>query len=245
MRNLPWPLGPIAHRGLHNVARGIIENTPSAVSAALAKGYAIEVDVHAAANNEPVVFHDESIDRLLDGHGLVAHYSTADLKRIPYRSCKDRIITLTELLEQIAGRVPLYVEVKTLFGVTGPFEAEIASRVRSYDGPLALMSFDPWSLAALRALAPGVPRGLVSYRWDDDWMPHVPPHTRRELGKLAQVPLADPSFIAYDIEDLPESIPLQLRAGGLPLLTWTVRTSEQQARAARHADAVIFENFEP
>jgi glycerophosphoryl diester phosphodiesterase len=32
---------------------------------------------------------------------------------------------------------------------------------------------------------------------------------------------------------------------GCPLLTWTVRTEEQRARAARHADQMIFEGFMP
>lgn len=245
MRALPWPLGPIAHRGLHAAGRGIIENTPSAVAAAIAKGYAIEVDIQAAADFEPIVFHDESIDRLLEGHGLVAHRSAADLKTIPYRSCGDRIMTLDELLEMIGGRVQLYVEVKTIFGPVGPYEREIARRVGRYRGPLALMSFDPWSVAALRSLVPHVPRGIVSYRWDDDWMPHVPAAVRRDLGDLAHAGIVDPHFIAYDIDDLPETAPARTRAAGLPLLTWTVRTPEHRARAAAHADAMIFESFEP
>ena len=69
MAELYWLKRPIAHRGLHNAARGFIENSASAVAAALGKGYAIEVDLRCAAGHMPVVFHDAMLDRLTDETG--------------------------------------------------------------------------------------------------------------------------------------------------------------------------------
>jgi len=108
------------------------------------------------------------------------------------------------------------------------------------------MSFDHDAMIALRGLAPKIPRGMISYRWDDTWMPQVPTAQRARLRDLTAHAVVAPSFIAYDIDDLPEPAPLDLkRQLGIPLLTWTVRTPEQRHRAAQYADAIIFEGFEP
>jgi glycerophosphoryl diester phosphodiesterase len=242
---LGWPLGPVAHRGLHDAAKGRIENTESAFAAALAKGYAIECDLQSADDGEPVVFHDEALERLMDATGLVAAHTVAGLKQLRLCGTGDRIQSLDELLEQVAGRVPLLIEIKTLFGQPGHFEDKIAARLRAYQGPVAVMSFDHRSTKVMRALAPGVPRGLLSYRWDDDWVPQMAPAEKARLRGLSYAADVDPSFIAYDIDDLPEPAPLDLKAQlGIPLFTWTVRTPEQRERAKLYADAIIFEGFE-
>lgn len=246
MARLPWTLGPVAHRGLHNPAKGIVENTVSSIEAAIAKGYHVEIDVQAAKGGVPVLFHDETLDRLMEGRGNVADLTAPELKRLAYKGSRDRIVTLDEVLEVIGRRQPLYVEVKTAFGVPGELERQIAGSLERYQGPVAAMSFDPWSLLAIRAAAPRIPRGIISYRWDDDWMPQLSRYQRSKLRMLAYSPSVRPSFIAYDIDDLPHFPPLLAkRMLGLPLLTWTVRTPQQQAIAAKYADAIIFEGFEP
>ena len=242
---LSWPLGPVAHRGLHDAAKRRIENTASAFAVAIAKGYAIECDLQEAQDDEPVVFHDEALDRLMEAYGPVAAHSVAGLKSLKFRGTADRIQTLDELLEQVAGRVPLLIEIKTMFGLPGRFEEKIAAHLRDYDGPVATMSFDHQAAAAMRALAPDIPRGMISYRWDDEWMPQLTRSEKAKLSALSYHREVAPSFIAYDIDDLPEPAPLALRAElGIPLFAWTVRTPEQRSRAKLCADAIIFEGFE-
>ncbi len=85
MPELYWLKRPIAHRGLHDAARGIVENSASAVAAAMGKGYAIEVDLQCAANHVPVVFHDETLDRLTVETGPVAARDAEALCAIPLR----------------------------------------------------------------------------------------------------------------------------------------------------------------
>jgi len=242
-----WPLGPIAHRGLHDAARGRIENATSAFAAAIAKGYAIECDVQAALGHEPVVFHDETLDRLMVAQGPVAARSPTDLARLAYKAGgQDRIPTLGQMLAQIAGRVPVIVEIKTMFEAPGAYVERVAEIAAAYAGPLALMSFDHKALIHARKYAPAIARGLLSYRWDDDWMPQLPASEWAKLRDFAYAGEVAPSFIAYDIDDLPEPAPLDLKQQlAIPLLTWTVRTPEQVARARRYADAIIFEGFEP
>ncbi len=152
-----WSPRPIAHRGLHRSSRGIVENTPSAIKAAIDRGYAIEVDLQPAKGSEPVVFHDETLDRLVDASGKVDTYTVAELRRLAYKATSDRILSLAELLELVDGRTPLLIEVKTMFGPPGDYERQIAAGLARYQGPLALMSFDPWSMMALRDHAPTYP----------------------------------------------------------------------------------------
>src|SRR5690348_14108028 len=62
-------LRPIAHRGLHNAAKGIVENTTAAFTAAIDKGYGIECDLRPASDGTPFVFHDAEFKRLIDAPG--------------------------------------------------------------------------------------------------------------------------------------------------------------------------------
>ena len=78
MGELYWLRRPIAHRGLHDAERGIVENSVSAVKAAMRKGIAVEVDLQRAADNQPVVFHDMTLERLTNESGPVAARDVAE-----------------------------------------------------------------------------------------------------------------------------------------------------------------------
>ncbi len=73
---------PIAHRGLHDRARGVVENSRAAAEAAIAAGYGIELDVQLTADGEAMVFHDDAMPRLTGEPGLVRDYTAAALGRI-------------------------------------------------------------------------------------------------------------------------------------------------------------------
>ncbi|MGL4440567.1 MAG: glycerophosphodiester phosphodiesterase family protein, partial [Bosea sp. (in: a-proteobacteria)] len=85
---------PIAHRGLHVAAAGIVENSPSAALAAIGGDFGIECDVQLSADNEAVVFHDFELDRLTTASGRVDALSAAALGQLTMRGTNDRIITL-------------------------------------------------------------------------------------------------------------------------------------------------------
>ena len=247
MAELYWLKRPIAHRGLHDTAKGIVENSASSVSAAMGAGFAIEVDLQCAAGHMPIVFHDATLDRLTEATGPVAARSVEELSGIALRNSKDSILSLPALLELVNGYVPLVLEVKSTWSGDGKFEANIARLLAAYKGPAAVMSFDPYSLKAFRTAAPLLPRGLVAERFDDEghWS-HLTLSQRIAMRNLLTAAIAWPNFIAYDIAALPALAPLIARfAFGLPLLTWTVRTPEQRERALRYADAMIFEGIRP
>src|SRR6516165_5123027 len=98
---------PIAHRGLHDAAHGIIENTPSAVAAAVADNYGIEVDLQLSRDGEAMVHHDDALGRLTEGSAPLVALSAAELKRVAFRATADRMMTLGDLCDLVAARVTL------------------------------------------------------------------------------------------------------------------------------------------
>jgi glycerophosphoryl diester phosphodiesterase len=248
MAGLDWLTArPVAHRGLHDAAAGVIENTPMAFEAAIAGSYAIECDLQVTADGEAMVHHDAALGRLTDGAGELRAMAAAELRHVPFRATGDRMITLGELCELVGGRVPLVIELKSRFDGDSALATRVAEVLHAYAGPAAVMSFDPLQIEALRAWAPDLPRGIVAERWYDDpgWAP-LSSAQKFALGNLLHMPRTRPHFIAYDIDGLPAAAPLIARyVFGLPLLTWTVRNAEQRQRAGRWASQMIFEGFRP
>jgi len=243
-----WLLArPIAHRGLHDRAMGIPENTIAAAEAAIAGGYAIECDVQASADGEAMVFHDEALGRLTGESDPVRARSTADLARLRVACSEERIPTLPEFLSRIAGRTPLIVEVKTRFDGDLALARRVAESVAAYDGPVAIKSFDPRIVGALAALVPERPRGIVAERSQDDpAYAALQPSVRRALAELLHLHESRPTFVSWRVDDLPGGPPYLCRLlGRMPVMTWTVRTDAQRALAREHADQMIFEGFRP
>jgi glycerophosphoryl diester phosphodiesterase len=164
MSGLDWLTArPVAHRGLHDGLTAI-ENTTSAFQAAIDGGYAIETDVQITADGEAMVHHDFALGRLTLGSRQLAAMTAPGLKDVPFKATADRMMTLGELCEFVAGRVPLVVELKSRFDGNLKLVRRAAEVVKAYAGPAALMSFDPTPIAALREIAPDVPRGIVAER---------------------------------------------------------------------------------
>ncbi len=237
---------PIAHRGLHDAAAGVIENTASAFRAAIERNYGIETDVQVSADGEAMVHHDDALGRLTDGHTALAAMSAADIGAVKFKATGDRILALSELLELVSGRVPLVIELKSRFDGNTRLAARVAEVLATYRGSAAVMSFDPALIERIRAIAPNLIRGIVTERHytDHEWdrLSHA---EKLRLAFLLHMPSTRPHFIAYAGRDLPALAPLAARGLGLPLLTWTIRTATERARVLRFADQVIFEGFLP
>lgn len=248
MAGLDWLIArPIAHRGLHNAAAGVIENTASAFKAAIAGGYGIECDLQVSADGEAFVHHDDALGRLTEGSGRLADMTAAEIEAVRFKATADRMMTLGDLCDFVAGRATLVVELKSRFDGDLRLAQRAADVLAGYGGPVAVMSFDPTPIAALRGLAPRLTRGIVAERhyahheWD-----RLPAAAKRGLAHLLHAPKTRPQFVAYSVKDLPAPGPWIARnVFGLPLLTWTVRSEADRARAAAYADQMIFEGFRP
>jgi glycerophosphoryl diester phosphodiesterase len=238
---------PVAHRGLHDAARGIIENMPAAAEGAISGNFGIECDIQLTADGEAMVHHDDELGRLTEGAGALLTKTAAELKAVPFKATRERMMTLADLCTLVAGRVPLVIEVKSHFDGDRKLVRRMAEVLSSYKGPAVGMSFDPDQVMALRELIPDRPRGIVAERRysAEDW-PEASPAQRRGMTHLRHFFRTRPDFVAYWVNELPSPAPwLARHVFGCPLLTWTVRTAEQRQRAARHADQMIFEGFRP
>ena len=236
---------PLAHRGLHDSASGVIENTASAFQAAIAGNYAIECDLQLSADGEAMVHHDPELGRLTEG-GVrrLDALPAAELKGVPFKATTDRMLTLGDLLALVAGRATVVLELKSRFDGDLRLPRRVSAVLERYRGPIAAMSFDPGQITALRDFSPGLLRGLVAMQ------PNNATERNFSTGSAArfvvQALAARLQFLAYRIDDLPSPLPSFARnVLGLPLLTWTVRTADDQRRAAQHADQIIFEGLRP
>jgi glycerophosphoryl diester phosphodiesterase len=248
MSGLDWLTArPLAHRGLHDAAAGVIENTASAFSAAVAGGYGMETDLQISADGEAMVHHDDALGRLTDGSGRLANMTAAEIKAVQFKSSADRIPDLGELCDLVGGRATLVLELKSHFNGDRRLVQRTAQVLANYAGPVAVMSFDPFMVEAIRNIAPGLARGIVAERHyaHHEWN-RLPPSAKRRMAYLLHWPRTRPHFIAYSVRDLPAAAPLIARMMcKLPLLTWTVRSNDDRRRAARWADQMIFEGIRP
>ena len=238
---------PIAHRALHDSDRGRPENSRAAICAAIDAGYGIEIDLQLSADGEALVFHDYGLGRLTGQPGAVRLVSAAEAARLPLLGGDGECIpTLPQILDLIAGRVPILIELKDQDGAMGPdigpLEQATAMALKGYDGPAAVMSFNPHSTACMSDLAPDVPRGLVTSGWN----PAEEPVSSATCDRLREIPDFDrsgASFISHDVQDLQRPRVAELRSAGVPILCWTVRSQKQEAEARQYADNVTFEGY--
>lgn len=238
---------PIAHRGFHDRARGIVENSRAAAAAAIAAGYGIELDLQRSADGEAMVFHDETLDRLTPETGPVSARSAAELARIPLRDGAEGIPTLAEILALVGDRAALLVEVKDQSGSLGPvdgtLEARAAALLSAHPGPVALMSFNPHSVAACRDAAPRIARGLTTCPMRPaDW-PGIPAARLAELDRIPDPEPLGASFVSHHFRALASPRIAALRARGLAILSWTIRSPQEEALARAHAQNVTFEGY--
>lgn len=236
MSGLSWLVErPIAHRGLHDLNHLRWENTLSAFAAAAEKGYAIECDVHLAADGVPVVFHDSDLERLTGQKGKVFDKTAAELGAMTVGETGDRIPTLAESLAEIAGRIPVVIELKGVEGKDDRLVAAVAADLAGYRGHAAIMSFDHWLVRRFATDAPGITAGLTASG-----------NETAELEAHFSMLAHAPDFVSWGVADLPSPFVAFVRGRlGLPVITWTVLEAADIQRTFAHADQMTFEGFEP
>lgn len=241
---------PIAHRGLHDRAHGVIENSRSAFEAAIARGFTIECDVQLSSDGVPVIFHDDDLERLTGRKGPVSSLTIAELTATPLLGstagdCPQR---LTEFLKQIGGRVLLQVELKRQpnAAMSDQLAKTAAAAIAAYDGPMTVESFDPGLLSRMRGQGYKGPLGIITYAYDQkDWDGDLSNGQRTILRHLLHWPWTRFSFISCFVKALDLPAVRFFRALGVPVTAWTIRTPEERRLAAAGADQIVFEGFDP
>jgi glycerophosphoryl diester phosphodiesterase len=241
---------PIAHRGLHNKAKGVIENTLQAAQAAIARGFAIECDLQMSADGEAIVFHDETLDRLTDASGPLAAMNAAGIAKLRIRGADEPPPAFAAFLAAVGGRTPIICELKSRFDGDWRIADRVAALAGSYDGPLAFKSFDHDLAAHLHLRRPQMrrpngpcPIGLLAQASYDgaDWA-ILSAEQKRDWTDFDHFDLARPDFLSWNVNDLPHKIPFLVKQlTGAPVMAWTVRTAPQREAAQKWADQIVFD----
>lgn len=244
MRALDWLTSrPIAHRGLHDLRKNIVENTESAFAEAMKNNYSIECDLQLTADGDAVVFHDEMLERVTDQTGWVKDLTFRELKYARFKHGADRMQTLAELLEQVDGRITLIIELKSHFDGNTLLATRALDVLSNYSGPYCLMSFDLMLIAAVAAQSPDTVRGITADRTTDPYYRMLPFAERLNLRHFEHLEKTKPHFISFNFRDLPFAPVQAIRAAGHPIITWTIRSKEEERQALRYSDQVTFESY--
>jgi glycerophosphoryl diester phosphodiesterase len=217
---------PIAHRGLHAASDGRPENSLGAFEHACVLGFPAELDVRLTRDGEVVVFHDRALRRLTGAAGRVEDRTAADVRALRLLGTSERVPLLGEVLDLVAGRVPLLVELKA--AVPGAaLERAVLGVLDGYRGDVAIQSF---KLRTVREL-------------DRRDAPHAIGHLWRRHSVAA--PRTSLEFVGCHVAGVPRRAVRRRRESGAVVLAWTVRSAEQARNALRFVDNYIFEDFVP
>jgi len=232
---------PIAHRGLWS-PRGAPENSLAAFEAACEADYGVELDVRLSGDGQVMVFHDDHLARMTGAAAWVKEKSASELAALRLKGTGEAIPTLRQVLDCVAGRALILVEIKSKPGEEGPLDQAVAAVIEGYAGPLAIIGFNPLSHAWWAQHHPDVLRGLNSHRYDEA-VDTLPPEALRALRNLEQVEIAQPHFLALGLDMLPSAPANRMRLQGYPIIAWTVRDLERGQALEGLCDNVIFEGF--
>ncbi len=234
---------------MHNESAGILENSRQSFRDAIDHGFGIELDLQLSKDGEAMVFHDYGLSRLTEGKGPVRQRTAEELRAIPLKSGDETIPDLPEILSLINGQVPLLIELKDQDGIfgpdVGPLEERTAELLRDYNGEVAVMSFNPHAVIAMRKYAPELPRGLTTDAFKITGWPTTPRARARELRQIPDFDRAGAGFISHSRKYLDTKPVARLKGFGVPVLTWTVRSPEEEAKARQIADNITFEGYIP
>jgi len=159
----------IAHRGASAHAP---ENTLAAFNMALDMGAdGIELDVMLSQDQELVVMHDDTVDRTTNGSGRVKEFSYRTLKDLDAgkafaeRFSGEHVPTLTEVFEQLGGKLLINVELKNYASPFDDLTYKVIDLVESNKlaDSVILSSFNPLNLSRAFRRNPAIKRGLLTF----------------------------------------------------------------------------------
>lgn len=229
---------PIAHRGLHTDE--MPENSLGAFQNAIDNGYPIELDVHLTCDGTVVVFHDDSLARVTNKDGYVKNLTKDTLKDYSLFGTKYTIPTFKEVLDLVAGQVPILIEVKNT-GKVGELESTLLKILKDYTGEYAIQSFNPYVLEWFKKNAPQIARGQLAGYFKGEKLSFIKKFALKRM--LLNKKISCPDFISYDARNVPNRFVKKYKK--LPLLVWCVRSQDEYLKKVKYCDNIIFENFEP
>lgn len=242
MNLTPWYTHrPIAHRGLFNEG-SIPENSLLAFKEAMIKGRPIEIDVRLTKDEEIVVFHDETLERVTGSSGLVSKKTLDELKKLNLGNTSEAIPTLKETLNFVNGEVPILIELKVR-EFDGRLEELIRKVIIGYHGEIAIQSFNPLSIHWLRKNIPDLKLGILAGNLDEFRLPFW---KKQVIRNLVSVPFVQPDFVSVESSDLNRiSLRLIKKFGDIPVIAWTIKSQKDYQKIKGLCSNIIYEGFNP
>ena len=236
-----------AHRGLHDMDRGVPENSLAAFRQAVERGFGAELDVHLMADGELAVVHDSSLSRVCGRPVRIEDLTAADLADCALMGTKETVPLLRDVLDLFEGKTPLIIELKVERGNAGPLTDAVMARLEGWNGTYCIESFHPGVLLRLRQKYPEVIRGQLSQNFmKDSEINNLSLPVRFALTNLLTTAAAGPDFIAYKWQDRGNpSLRLMKKLYGVHEAAWTVRDRETMEALDRDGAISIFEGFLP
>lgn len=230
---------PFAHRGLHDLAQGVPENSLAAFDRAISAGHGIELDTQLTYDGGALVIHDDLLDRLTRVQGAVIDHGLSKLETLSIQGTDQKLVSLANTLLHVAGATPVLIEAKCpIYLDPVPLSLAVRRSLEGYRGPVAVISFNPNLLAWFAHNAPKVARGLIVTDRGEGFSRWL---AQTGFTRLLSIWRARPHFLAYDVRCLPSTMSKIFRKRGIPVLAWTVRTEQHRQIAARFADNIIYE----
>lgn len=232
---------PIAHRGLHDKVNP--ENSLGAFAKAIENGYCIELDVHLSKDQTVVVFHDESLERMTGSGGEVSQYVLQSLRNLRLGDTDEKIPTLKEVLDFVAGRVPIVIEIKCNKH-DGTIESEVMKLLVHYQGEYTIQSFNPYTLKWIREHYSQVILGLLVT--NDFGGTKLKFYEKFVLRYMSFLPVIRPDYIGLDYESFSLIQYFIIKKLTLAkIIFWTISDKETYLECRELCDNIIFENFIP
>jgi len=148
----------IGHRGAAGLAT---ENSPQALRAGLKSGAdMLEFDVRLTSDKIPVIVHDFHLYRT---HGDMAFISRLTLSELRARTSARPIATLSEILDEFYGHVPLNIEIKGRGTAIEVIKLLKNNYIKSADDwkNLLISSFKVGELISVRSLSKDAKLGML------------------------------------------------------------------------------------
>lgn len=232
----------LAHRGLHTKDKKTPENSLAAFRAAVEAGYGIELDLQFSKDEQIVVFHDDTLDRVCGVSGRVDDYTYEELQNFRLCGTEERIPLFTEFLKLVDGKVPLLIEFKN-----GPKNNLLCEKtlplLRAYKGDYCIESFSPFIVGWFKKNAPDIMRGQLSAP-QKEFEGVLSKKVAFMLSHLLTNFIARPHFIAYHKEKTYFTVKLADRLGAMRAV-WTVRPEDNIEELQNRNEIMIFELYRP
>ena len=237
--NINWLFSmKIAHRGYHS-AETAPENSIKAFENAIKEGFAIELDIHILKDNNIVVFHDDSIERMTGYNKNIEDCTFNEIKEIKLLGTEEKIPLFSDVLALVKGKVPLMIELKNS-GKARSLEQHTYELLKKYSGDYVIQSFNPFSLGWFKKNAPQIIRGQLSGSFKDVDLQF---YKKFLLRNLLLNKISKPHFINYEIEYLSSLAVKIQKLKGIPILGWTARNEKTYKAAIKQCENVVFEGF--